>query len=162
MGTRAKKKTATVVDRRIADENNAVLSVVGGGDDYMKSPCKQCPWRREHAGSFPAEAFRLSACTAEDASMRKFACHMSGSEHPNTCAGFLLSLSADDNIAVRLAHAKGTMLDVESGDADLFDTYAKMAIANGVPPEDPAIQGCMPEARERFFSNRYRERTEED
>lgn len=138
---------AKVTRRRLADENNAVLTVTGGSGRYCRTPCPECPWRRANAGNFPAEAFRLSADTASDMATHTFACHMAGAENPATCAGFLLSESARDNLAVRLAHMKDSMLDVDPAGADLWPTYRKMAVANGVSPRDPALYHCMPEAR---------------
>ena len=73
----------------------------------MKSPCPTCPWRKDaRINEFPAEAFRHSATTACDGSMKMFSCHSAGAEHPKTCAGFLLR-GADDNFAVRIAIMKG-------------------------------------------------------
>jgi len=96
----------------------------------------------DNTGSFPAEAFQHSAGTAYDMSDHKFACHESGCEKPATCAGFLLR-GADHNLAVRLARMKGSIKDdVREDGRALFEGYREMAIANGVPPDDPTIAPC--------------------
>lgn len=139
-GPRSRPK---VTDRRIADENNAVVTIVGGGCRNRHRPCPECPWRRENAGSFPAEAFRLSAGTAYDASFSTFACHMSGSVKPATCAGFLLR-NAQNNIGARLAAMRGDFdpSRLDATGADLFESYRAMAEANGVPADDPVLAPC--------------------
>ena len=152
MANRLKKPTE-VIATKMAGDDHAVLTVVGGNGDYLKKPCVACPWRKSNAGSFPAEAFRHSANTACDMATHTFACHMTGKEHPATCAGFLL-VGADDNMSVRIKRAQGEMLDVQGDLTELHESYRAMAVANGVPEDDPAIEGCMPEARERFFSRR--------
>ena len=74
---------------------------------YRREPCEECPWRKDApVGAFPAEAYRHSARTAFDSAQEKFSCHMSGTDKPQACAGFLLSNSAN-NLAVRLAAARG-------------------------------------------------------
>lgn len=128
------------IDRRLADENNAVVTVVGG-EGHCRVPCPECPWRPENAGNFPAEAFRISAPTAYDMADRTFACHMAGTERPTTCAGALLSSGGEHNLAVRMRILKGDFRwdDVSDGDADLFESYRDMAEANGVDPDDPVL-----------------------
>lgn len=130
--------------RRVADENNAVVTVEGGSGEHCKVPCSACPWRKENAGSFPAEAFRISAPTSYDMADRTFACHMAGGERPMTCAGALLSTGADHNMQVRLRLMRGNFSwdDVSSGGADLFANYRSMAVANGVKPADPVLGPC--------------------
>jgi hypothetical protein len=62
------------------------------------------------------------------------ACHL---------CGFLLR-NSDHNVAVRL-HAYTGAVDLEEvteGDADLYENYREMAIANGVDPDDPVLQQC--------------------
>lgn len=113
------------------------------GKWHCTKPCADCPWRKDAPiGRFPAEAFRLSAKTAYDASDRTFACHMAGSIEPKTCAGFLLSNSVN-NLAVRVAMLKGQYNpDDVSSDVPLYESYREMAIANGVPEDDPMIAPC--------------------
>lgn len=67
---------------------------------------------------------------------------MSGIEGAKTCAGFLLS-NADNNIAVRIALMKG-QIDMEkvSSPYPLYESYRKMAEANGVPSDDPVLTPC--------------------
>lgn len=110
---------------------------------YRREPCPECPWRLDApVGAFHAEAFRISANTAYDLSTHRFACHMSGTEKPAACAGFLLR-GADHNLSIRLAIASGEMGlgDVHS-DVALYDSYREMAIANGVDENDPALTPC--------------------
>ncbi len=135
---------ARVVAQRLADENNAVTTVVGGGGAFCRTPCPECPWRVENAGTFPAEAFRISAPTAYDMADRTFACHMAGRERPQTCAGALLSTGADHNMLLRLALMDGRFSwdQVTAGAAELHESYAAMAIANGVDPDDPVLRPC--------------------
>jgi len=129
---------------RPAGPDHQVVSVTGGrGDLYRREPCGDCPWRCDAVGVFPAEAFRLSAATAHDMSQRFFSCHSSGAEKPAICAGFLLRNSAN-NLGVRLKLMSGVidMDQVHDGGHELHDSYRAMAIANGVPADDPALIGC--------------------
>lgn len=128
-----------------AGGDHAVAHLVsrGGPFLYRRKPCEECPWRKDRpTGVFPAEAFRISANTAYDASMSTFACHMSGSELPATCAGFLLR-NADNNIGVRFKLAHGDYdPDEVSSDVSLYRSYREMAEANGVAPDDPVLDAC--------------------
>lgn len=94
-------------------------------------------------GTFPAEAFRLSANTAYDASLHQFACHESGLDKPATCAGFLLR-NADNNIGTRLAAMRGEIdfAVLEDPGDELFLSYREMAVANGVSLDDPVLAPC--------------------
>lgn len=133
----------TVITRvRPADENHQVLTVEGGGCSYRKKPCKNCPWRIDSVGEFPAEAFRHSASTAYDMAEETFACHEAGAKKPATCAGFLLR-GADHNLSVRLGYITGRYKgDVSDGGHELHDNYRAMAVANGVSPDDPILAQC--------------------
>lgn len=51
-------------------------------------PCRNCPWRIDAIGKFPAEAFVHSARTAYDMAETTFACHQAGASQPRMCAGF--------------------------------------------------------------------------
>jgi transcriptional regulator with XRE-family HTH domain len=133
--------TGKVVRTRVADANHVVHTLEVTNGRYRREPCAECPWRVENAGTFPASAFRLSACTAHDMSQHVFACHMSGMKQPATCAGFLLR-GADHNLAIRLQRAHGKMLDVKRAGATLHVDYRAMAEANGVPADDPALAAC--------------------
>lgn len=132
-----------ITSRRHADDNHDVVTVEGGGHAYRREPCPDCPWRLDaETGAFPAEAFRFSANTAHDMSTHRFGCHMSGTEKPATCAGFLLT-GATHNLAVRLDQMKGRIdLDQVHSDAPLYASYREMAEANGVPADDPALEKC--------------------
>lgn len=116
---------------------------------HRKIPCEQCPWRKDSPiGAFPANAYRHSANTAYDLSMHQFSCHMSGWEKPTTCAGFLNS-GADNNLSVRLAIAEGRFRyeDMPVSPYPLYESYREMAEANGVPADDPALDGCRSNRR---------------
>jgi len=128
---------------KVADANNVVHSVEGGRGHYRRQPCGGCPWRVDQTGSFPAEAFRISAPTAYDMSGRMFGCHESGTENPSTCAGFLLR-GAGHNMAVRMRAAFGEidLGSVSDGGHELHDSYRAMAEANGVDPDDYALRAC--------------------
>lgn len=134
---------ATITRTRTAGEDHAVHTVEGGGFVYRRQPCAECPWRVENTGNFPAEAFEHSADTARDSSFSTFACHMSGSEKPAVCAGFLLRNSVH-NLGVRMAIIRGDCdpRQVSEGGAVLFDSYRLMAETNGVDPESPALAMC--------------------
>lgn len=125
-----------------ADERNQVVRIEGGRGSYRRQPCGGCPWRVDNTGTFPAEAFRISAGTAADMALETFGCHESGTAKPATCAGFLLRGSAH-NLGVRLRLLSGRyQLDVTDGGHELHPGYISMAVANGVPPDDPAIRQC--------------------
>jgi len=141
-----RRTAAIITDSKPAGPDHRVVSVQGGSaHDYQRRPCPTCPWRKDAVGEFPAEAFRHSAHTCYDLSMETFGCHSAGLEGNRTCAGFLLSLSADHNMRVRLAAFDGGGLDrrrIDAGGHDLFDTYREMAVANGVHPDDPVLALC--------------------
>jgi len=139
-GTSKAKSVVTSV--RPAGEEHQVVTVLGGDTLYRRTPCSDCPWRKDAVGVFPAEAFRHSAPTAYDMSQRKFACHQSGKKKPAMCAGFLLR-GADHNLAVRLLRLKGAIGDdVDSAGHELHDGYAEMAIANGVGESEECLKKC--------------------
>ena len=144
-----------VIDRRMAGDDHAVVTVSGGGQRYRRRVCSDCPWRKDAVGIFPAEAFRHSANTGTDGArlsdaasvdgaLHTFACHQAGTEKPATCAGYILK--GDDGIGWRIAVATGKFdpRQVRAGGAALFDSYFDMAVANGVPAGDPALDGCRP------------------
>ena len=139
-----RETAARVVRTAPPNLDNQVVTVEGGDGTYMRRPCAECPWRVDQTGSFPAEAFRISANTAYDMSHHVFGCHMAGPERPATCAGFLL-LGADDNLVVRLRYLRAEIdRHTVSSDVELHQCYRAMAVANGVDPDDPAIRGCRP------------------
>jgi hypothetical protein len=121
------------------------VTVVSKGGHYRREVCAECPWRKDaKIGAFPAEAYRHSASTGYDCHIGQstFACHMSG-ESIQTCAGFLLSESADDNLAVRIAESTGQIdRNKIRKTVDTYATYREMAIANGEPEDDPVIAKC--------------------
>ena len=131
-----------VAETRPAGEAHQVVTLVGGSRGYRRKPCKTCPWRVDATGEFPAEAFRHSAHTAYDMSDHTFACHQSGQKKPATCAGFLLR-GASHNLAVRLAYMQGRIKnDVQAAGVELHPNYRAMAVANGVPEDDPVLARC--------------------
>jgi len=135
-------KTVTVTNIRPAGADHQVLTVEGGNGAYRKQPCPDCPWRKDAVGKFPAEAFKHSANTAYDMSQHTFGCHQSGKAKPTTCAGFLLR-GAEHNMLVRIGAMKGRFKDdVTDGGHELHDSYRAMAIANGVPSDDPVLLPC--------------------
>lgn len=129
---------------RPAGRGHAVTTLISsGGSLYRREVCAECPWRKDQpAGAFPPDAYRHSAATAYDAAFEKFGCHMSGGGRPATCAGFLIRQGAH-NIGVRLALARGDIDPRELGaTVPLYGSYRAMAVANGVPADDPALQPC--------------------
>jgi len=135
-------KRVSIKEIRPADHEHQVVTVTGGKGAFRKKPCRGCPWVEENAGTFPAEAFRLSANTACDMAQKQFACHESGTNKPATCAGFLLR-GADHNLSVRMARLKGErFMGLAPDERALFADYRAMAIGNGVPADDPAIRDC--------------------
>lgn len=141
-----------ITQRRLAGADHAVLTVECGGHRYRREPCPRCPWRRDAVGEFPAEAFRHSANTGTDGARvgtsldearHAFACHAMGAEKPATCAGYILAGS--DAIGWRLAALAGKFdPDRVRSTVPLFGSYFEMAVANGVPADDPALDGCRP------------------
>jgi hypothetical protein len=58
------------------------------------------------------------------------------------CAGFLLR-GAEHNMTVRLRTLSGTLdPSTVTSDVELHDDYVAMAVANGVPADDPALARC--------------------
>ena len=81
-----------------------------------------------------------SANRAYDQSMHQFAYHVSGSENPASCTGFLLR-DATHNIGLRLAPITGKIDPNELREmVPLHPSYRAMAEANAVPPDDPALR----------------------
>jgi hypothetical protein len=108
-----------------------------------RAPCEKCPWRLDRVGGFPQDSFRLSADTAYEGSERVFACHMAGEDKPQVCAGSFLSTGTRHNAALQRAAALGE-IDPASvrSEVPLFESYRAMSIANGVDPNDLAIEPC--------------------
>lgn len=133
---------ARVLEIREAGPDHRVITTRGAGVSYRRTPCGTCPWRKDADGTFPAEAFKHSARTAEDMSEVTFSCHESGHAKAATCAGFLLR-GAAHNMSVRLGYISGRYQnDVADGGLDLHESYRAMAEANGVAPDDPALARC--------------------
>jgi hypothetical protein len=136
------KSRARITGERPAGPDHQVLRVEGGASVYRREPCGGCPWRIDQIGAFPAEAFRHTANTAYDMARETFACHESGADKPAICAGFLLR-GAVHNLSVRLKWSGGQLGDdVSDGGHVLHANYRAMAVANGVPPDDPALAKC--------------------
>jgi hypothetical protein len=142
--TKTARRRPVIIDVRPADANNQVVSLSGGGGGYRRKPCDKCPWRVDQTGAFPAEAFRHSASMAYDAAQSMFSCHMSGCDKPATCAGFLLK-NAVHNVGVRLASMTGRIDPskvINPDKVELHQNYRAMAVANGVPADDPVLDAC--------------------
>lgn len=124
------------------DKDHQVLSIEGGSG-FRRRVCAGCPWRVENDETFPPGAFVASAPTCYDAAMNTFACHESGAEKSQVCAGFLLQNSVH-NIGVRLAQSSGRIVieEIELPDSELHNSYRDMAVANGVPEDHPALAEC--------------------
>lgn len=144
----AKTGSVTKVAGKVGDALYGVTTLkskpkAGGSKLYRRKPCEQCPWVKSREGVFPPDAYRISANTAEDMATHTFACHMAGSEKPQDCAGFLLR-GGTHNMSVRLAAMRGDldMREVSDGGDALYANYREMAVANGVPADDPALARC--------------------
>jgi len=138
----AERKRPEIVGIHPAGPDHRVVTVEGGEHAYCRRPCQECPWRLDALpGEFPPEAYRHSAQTAYDLSRHTFACHMSGTERPRVCAGFLLR-GAAHNMAARMRRIRGEWMDVEDGGVELYEDYRAMAEANGVDPDDPVLARC--------------------
>jgi hypothetical protein len=138
----AKRSHAVEVRVRAAGNEHQMVTLQGGPGGYRRTPCPDCPWRKDAIGIFPPEAFVHSAPTAYDMATSMFGCHESGKVKPATCAGFLLR-GAGHNLTVRIGHITGTYKhDVHDGGLPLHDNYRDMAIANGVDQDHPALEHC--------------------
>lgn len=125
-----------------AGEGHQVITLKSESHAYRKTPCPGCPWKVSNVGSFPAEAFKVSASTAYDMAQNVFSCHESGKDKPATCAGFLLR-GAEHNLSVRMGILSGRYKDdVSDGGNEMHAGYRAMAEANGVPSDDPSLQPC--------------------
>lgn len=136
------RRPAEIVNVRPAGPEHQVLTVVGRAG-YRRRPCGTCPWRLDQVGVFPAEAFRHSARTAYDGAEEAFGCHESGADAPQDCAGYLL-VGAAHNLTVRIKIREGEIdpEQITDGGHPLHESYRAMAVANGVPPDDPALRAC--------------------
>lgn len=103
-----------------------------------RKPCGECPWRKDvKPGQFPPERFIALAGTAYDMSVRVFVCHKSVDGREFACAGYVARF--EHSLALRLARIDPATV---SCDVPLHETYREMAIANGVPPDHPALRLC--------------------
>lgn len=145
-----KRTSRRTVDMKYAGEVNGVpygVRALAGGNinepSYCRSPCAQCPWVKGRTGAFPPDAYRFSASTSEDMANNIFGCHMAGLDKSLDCAGFLLQ-GAAHNLGVRLKVMKmGKWFPgLSDGGLDLYPNYRAMAVANGVPADDPALALC--------------------
>lgn len=141
----AVSRKAEFVRIRPVDDDHQVVTMSSRSQDgasYCRRPCADCPWRKDAVGVFPPLAFKHSAETAFDMATHTFACHTAGSANTKICAGFLLR-GADHNLTVRLRRMRGAIgNDVTDGGHELHPGYRSMAVANGVPADDPALAGC--------------------
>ncbi|MCZ1011921.1 DUF6283 family protein [Streptomyces lydicus] len=138
-------RSPSVLAERPADDVWGVVTLAHDVPTAPRRPCggtEPCPWRRDApSGQFPATAFELSAPTSQPGSTRRFGCHSSTPARPQVCAGWLLR-GADGNERVQNLLASGRIVSPELPDGvELYDSYAEMAIANGVDPAHPALHG---------------------
>ena len=147
------KREVIVHEMRECSEEFGVATVEtrgGASALHRRVPCAECPWRMDvPTGVFPPDAFRTSANTAYDGAIKTFGCHMSKKTAPHTCAGFL-HRHAENNIGVRLS-LNGERIDLDTvsdGGLPVYPSYREMAIANGVPADDPALAEVRAETDE--------------
>lgn len=108
---------------------------------YQTRPCLECPWRCDvPPGQFPPERFIALAETAYDRALVQFGCHLLDDVG---CAGFVLR-GAEHNLGARLAICYGRLdpRAADDGGLLLYQDYRAMAVANGVPPDHPALKPC--------------------
>jgi hypothetical protein len=110
---------------------------------YQRTPCIECPWRLDQPpGRFPPERYIVLAESAWDMAVVQFACHKSPEGQEFGCAGWVLQSSAH-NYGARMAASRGVLNPAEiSSPYPLYETYRALAIANGVPPDEPALVPC--------------------
>lgn len=110
---------------------------------HCKSPCDQCPWRKDRIGQFKPARYRALVNTAYDMASEIFTCHKSGEDSPVICAGFLLN-GAAHNLAIRMMAIRGQIDwgSVSDGGHKLHADYRAMAVANGVKRSDPVLREC--------------------
>lgn len=139
------RKKNVITASRKADRRHRVVTVVGEHPvlTHRRTPCDECPWRKDaKVGTFPAQAYRISAPTDYDMGRSMFGCHMSGIEHTLACAGFLLR-GAEHSWVIRMAALSGRYDPSKvASDVELYSSYRAMAIANGVAPDDPVLAPC--------------------
>jgi len=108
----------------------------------QRRPCANCPWRLDAPiGEFEPDRFRSLARCGEDQSFVIFTCHKSTEDAPIACAGFL-ERGATHNLAIRLAYLGRLERMDRSGGVALHPNYRAMAVAQGVPADDPALANC--------------------
>lgn len=114
-------------------------------------PCAECPWRLDQpSGRFPADRYRALAATARHTdgicgvTAPLFACHKSTEGRDIACAGWLAVCGADQlnmRLAVVRGRLDGAALQPGQDWPDLHPDYIALAVANGVPADDPALEG---------------------
>lgn len=115
-------------------------------------PCSNCPWRLDAPpGEFPACRYESLTATAGRPgkevgfSAPIFACHRSRDGEEFACAGWLATVGYD-HLGMRLAVAMGRLEPAafEPGPdwPPLYATYADLAVANGVDPDDEVLRRC--------------------
>mgnify|MGYP001332511143 FL=1 len=102
----------------------------------ITSVCSECPYRKDvPVGRFPPERFLALAVTVKQGFGPIFACHKTTEGKDNACAGYLLT-EGTENFNVRIAVIRGAVdLKKVKSEYPLYESYAAMAIANGVDPE---------------------------
>ncbi len=100
-----------------------------------KTPCSNCPWRRESdPDEWPRERW-LNLVERTIDGLQAMACHKSPEDQPSPCAGFVAQVGAE-SIGLRLLAAKGSFLpdDYASGDPSLYANFGEMLRAKGIDP----------------------------
>lgn len=114
-------------------------------DSYpaRRRPCANCPWRLDvEPGEFPPDRYRALAACARDLSNVTFTCHKTTEQRPMACAGFL-EAGATHHLSVRIAYMSGQLEKLDrSGGYEFHPNFRAMAVANGVPADDPALADC--------------------
>ena len=140
----SKRRVISSKTKVCSEDYGVVRTVIKGGKSHVhrNSPCEECPWRMDvPTHVFPENAFKESAPTSYDSAMSTFSCHVTGADKPATCAGFL-HRHGQNNLSVRLA-LSGERIDlstINDGGLPVYPSYREMAIANGVPEDDPSLQ----------------------
>ena len=114
------------------------------GLPHRKTPCKSCPWRRDHEpGTFGVDRYQqLAATCASDQGSAglgspMFACHLAPDGAEQACAGWL-AVEGHGHVGVRFAVATGRIpadaLAPGVGWPDLWESYGEMVEHVAGPP----------------------------
>ncbi len=126
-------------------------------------PCLECPWKRTSPpGQFDACRYEALTDTAGTPGAEApldapiFACHKTQEGGDRACAGWL-AVVGRDHLGVRFMVATGRLdpAALEPGPdwPPLYESYAELAVANGV---SPTTRGCHPNRPPRPAHPRHR------